>query len=145
MRRAHPRHVAGEIEGSRIPEGERGGVAVGRVARIASRVAAVMGATAVSVQANGEDRGVAVGAAKDSSVECIGLGENGNSDESVMNSLFRVVRHASSTTNNPTARARAIANGVRRVIGMACTSGLTHVVRLYHPWDRNQSASTDGT
>jgi hypothetical protein len=101
--------------GRRTPEGE-GGVAVGRVARMASRVAVVTGGGAVGGTGSGEWRRATVGEARGEDVRVAGLVGEATSDEGEMNSCSRAVRRTSSTTNSPMDSPRMMRTLTRRVI-----------------------------
>jgi len=101
--------------GRLTPEAE-GGVAVGRVARMASRVAVVTGGGAVGGTGSGEWMRVAVGEARGEEVKVAGLFGGAISDAGEVNSSSCAVRRTSSTTNNPMDSPSMIRMLTRRVI-----------------------------
>jgi hypothetical protein len=100
-----------------LSEGE-GGEAVGRVARIASKVAVVTGGGAVGGTGNGELNEVAVGArtGDGNSGLALAVGANGDNGDRDLKSPSRVARHTTIIINKPTPRPRTIANCTRRVM-----------------------------
>ena len=95
-----------------MPEGE-GGVAVGRLARMASRVAVVTGGGAVGGTGSGDWGRVTVGEARGEEVNVAG---RTTSDEEEVNSSSRAVRRARSATNSPMDNPRMMKKPNRRVI-----------------------------
>jgi hypothetical protein len=97
-----------------MPDGEGGG-AVGRAARIASKVAAFIGAVAVDGPGSGDSGDVAVGRLRGDKASGAGDAVGDKGDESGAKSVSRAVRHTRRITTSPTASPKFMRMRVRRL------------------------------